>query len=154
MLTHRLFMNGVPTGVRERKLSEIEPLATGVQATVVLDTLEERDEVYRALTEGAYGSNLEVRRRVRAAVLVPPSEAGAFVVSAGNIQLNPGDGFDVIAGAVTAGHADLRWTSDQRISPESGAEARRCGPRQHFGRTASCGRLFERAGSLRPGSGT
>ena len=126
VLTHRLFMNGVATGVKERGPAELEALSNGIQATIALETLEERDEVYRALTEGTYTANLEVRRGIRAAVLVPPGDAGIYTVSRGGIQLNPGDAFDVVAGVPAGEAAHLEWAG-QRIVPRRDIEIARLG---------------------------
>jgi len=126
VLTHRLFMDGVATGVKERGPAEIEAVGSAVQATIALETLEDRDEVYRALTEGTYTANLEVRRRIQAALLLPPGDGGIYIVSRGAIQLNPGDGFDVVAGAAAGDSAHLQWAG-QAINPRRGAGAARLG---------------------------
>ena len=68
VLTHRLFLNeardrGQGTSVLEGR----DGVASGVEAVLMLPTLEDRDELYRALTESSYGANLEVRRKVEAA---------------------------------------------------------------------------------------
>ena len=128
VLTHRLFMNDAPTGVRERPFAKPEPSAKGVEAVLALATLEDRDELYRALTEATYATNIEVRRKVQAAVPAPMPDGGAYTVSTGTIQLNPGQMFDVVAG--TAGDdGHVTWTSAREVVPRANAALANLGAR-------------------------
>jgi hypothetical protein len=117
ILVHRLFLGETPAGTKELAFRDVVRVEGGLQATLLLESLDERDQVYRALTEAMYATNLIVRRTVRLAVPVPLPNSGAHILSAGTIVLQPKQGLDLAAGSASEGTPHIRWTSEKKISP-------------------------------------
>ena len=50
VLLHRLFLGDATAGTKERAFRDVVRVEGGLQATLLLESLDERDQVYRALT--------------------------------------------------------------------------------------------------------
>jgi hypothetical protein len=121
VLVHRLFLGDTAAGTKERVFQDVVPVEGGLQATLLLENLDERDQVYRALTEAIYATNLIVRRTARLAVPMPLPNSGAHILSTGTIVLQPKQGLDLLTGA-GGGSAHIRWTSKKKIAPVGGVQ--------------------------------
>lgn len=122
VLVHRIFLEGSQSGLKERELSDVSPVEGGIRATLILETLEERDQLYRALTDAAYATNVIVRRSMHVALPLPLPNSGAHTLSSGTIVLQADQGFDLIAGSTNEKTPHIRWTSEKTIAPVSGVE--------------------------------
>jgi hypothetical protein len=116
ILVHRLFLGDSPAGTKERVFQDVVRVEGGLQATLLLESLDERDQVYRALTEAMYATNLIVRRNVRVAVQLPLPDSGAHVLSTGTIVLQPKQGLDLVTGSASERSAHIRW-SKKKMAP-------------------------------------
>ncbi len=139
LLRHRLFFAGEPGGMKDRLFTTPVAVEGGIRAILPIESLSDRDEVYRALTEGAYGTNLIVRRIARAAVAAPLPADGAFTLRTGAATVPAGGVLDVL-GTESAGQ--VQWTPEQKISPFTGAQLARIGAgdfdRLDFAQLRSC----------------
>ena len=86
-----------------------------LKAVLRLNTLEERDSIYLALTDAAYGAILMVRREVKVAIAksseVPSS---ASIVSSGTATIRGTWTFNLETG-VEGGNGDLFWQQETRV---------------------------------------
>jgi hypothetical protein len=117
ILVHRLFLGDATAGTKERAFREITRVEGGLQATLALESLDERDQVYRALTEAMYATNLIVRRNIRVAVQIPRTDSGAPILSRGTIVLQPKQGLDLVTGSAAERSGHIRWTSKKKVAP-------------------------------------
>ncbi len=117
ILVHRLFLGDATAGTKERVFREVARVEGGLQATLALESLDERDQVYRALTEAMYAANLIVRRNIRVAVQIPRTDSGAPILSRGTIVLQPKQGLDLVTGSAAERSGHIRWTSKKKVAP-------------------------------------
>jgi hypothetical protein len=73
ILTHNLMVGGSSAGEKELVFQEVVAEGSGVKAVLHVGTLPERDRLYQAMTDPAYGARLVVRRAVRVAIPVTAS---------------------------------------------------------------------------------
>lgn len=123
VLTHRILLDGSPAGTKERLFPEVASVEGGVRARLLLASLDERDLLYRALTEPAYATNLIVRRKARVAIRLLLADSAVPTLSSGTIALRPNQGLDLVTGtAAERSSAHIRWTSEKKIAPLGGVQ--------------------------------
>ncbi len=123
VLTHRILLDGSPAGTKERLFPEVASVEGGVRARLLLASLDERDLLYRALTEPAYATNLIVRRKARVAIRLLLADSAVPTLSSGTIALRPNQGLDLVTGTAAEGSsAHIRWTSEKKIAPLGGVQ--------------------------------
>jgi hypothetical protein len=118
-----MFMDGTPAGTKERLFQDIAAVEGGIRARLLLDSLDERDLLYRALTEPAYATNLIVRRSALVAIPLLLADSAVPTLSSGTIVLRPNQGLDLVTGSAGDGSsAHIRWTSEKKIAPLGGVQ--------------------------------
>ena len=123
VLTHRMFLDGAPAGTKERLFQDVAAVEGGIRARLLLDSLDERDLLYRALTEPAYATNLIVRRSALVAIPLLLADSAVPTLSSGTIVLRPNQGLDLVTGSAGDGSsAHIRWTSEKKIAPLGGVQ--------------------------------
>jgi hypothetical protein len=123
VLLHRVFQDGSPAMTKERPFTDLAPVDGGLRGRLMLESLEERDVLYRALTEPAYTTNVIVRRNAPLAVPVSLAGTEVPVVSSGAILLRPNERLDLVTGSIAEGSSGhIQWTSGRKIVPLGAAQ--------------------------------
>jgi hypothetical protein len=123
VLLHRVFQDGSPAMTKERPFTDLAPVDGGLRGRLMLESLEERDVLYRALTEPAYTTNVIVRRNAPLAVPVSLAGTEVPVVSSGATLLRPNERLDLVTGSIAEGSSGhIQWTSGRKIVPLGAAQ--------------------------------
>src|SRR5262245_62119783 len=103
VLLHRIFQDGSPPMIKERPFTDLTPVDGGLRGRLMLESLEERDVLYRALTEPAYATNVIVRRNAPLAVPVSVADTEVPILFSGTILLKPNERLDLVTGSIGEG---------------------------------------------------
>ena len=109
VLRYKLMMGDAAAGIRELPFPDVGPEGSLLRAALKLSRLEERDQLYQALTDPVYGATLVLRRAWRTAIPLNAPDTGAFTVSSGSATIPAASTFDLDRGSDQAPDADIRW---------------------------------------------
>jgi hypothetical protein len=99
---------------KELSFQEVTLEPSGLESVLKLNSLAERDEIYRALTEDDYQSVLIVRRAINVAIPVKMADASATIVSSGTHAIRGTWSFSFDTGNEGGQNDDVWW--DQETS--------------------------------------
>jgi hypothetical protein len=124
-LRYQLMVGSTVAAERELVFPDVVAEPPALRASLRLSRLEERDQLYQALTESAYGTSLIVRRAWRVAIPLKVPDSGAFTLSSGSASMAGSATFGFDHGSEQAGDADVRFEStadSRRLVPQAGAQ--------------------------------